>query len=59
MTISGNREKDFYPHWIQNLDNLINFGGLFTPVLVQADMRETKHRILTNVPTEVGCTLVR
>jgi hypothetical protein len=26
------REKDWYPHYIHNLDNLSRFGGLFPPI---------------------------
>ena len=36
------RENNWYPHYIHNLDNLIRFGGLFPPIHVHADIRRTR-----------------
>jgi hypothetical protein len=34
--LRSHRENDWYPHYIQNRDNLIRFGGLFPPLHVHA-----------------------
>ncbi|MGB5382684.1 MAG: hypothetical protein WBN19_02475 [Lutimonas sp.] len=51
-------ENDWYPHYIHNLDNLIRFGGLYPPIAVRADIRETVLLGATNV-YEGGCMVVR
>lgn len=51
-------ENDWYPHYIHNLDNLIRFGGLYPPIAVNADVRETVLLGATNV-YEGGGLLVR
>ena len=51
-------ENDWYPHYIHNLDNLIRFGGLYPPIAVNADVRDTVLLGATNV-YEGGGLLVR
>lgn len=57
--LRSQRENDWYPHYIHNLDNLIRFGGLFPPIAVQADIRRTRLLGVTHVPHEGGVMLVR
>ena len=57
--LRSDRENDWYPHYIHNLDNLIRFGGLFPPIAVHADLRRTRLLGLTHAPHEGGCMLVR
>jgi ABC-type nitrate/sulfonate/bicarbonate transport system substrate-binding protein len=52
------RENNWYPHYIHNLDNLIRFGGLFPPIHVNADIRQTRLLGVTQV-YEGGCMMVR
>jgi ABC-type nitrate/sulfonate/bicarbonate transport system substrate-binding protein len=56
--LRSRRENDWYPHYIHNLDNLIRFGGLFPPIHVHADIRNTRLLGATHV-YEGGCMLVR
>jgi ABC-type nitrate/sulfonate/bicarbonate transport system substrate-binding protein len=51
-------ENDWYPHYIHNLDNLIRFGGLYPPIAVNADIRNTVLLGATWV-YEGGCMAVR
>ena len=51
-------DNDWYPHYIHNLDNLIRFGGLYPPIAVKADLRETVLLGATWV-YEGGCMVVR
>ncbi|MDC1286820.1 ABC transporter substrate-binding protein [Gammaproteobacteria bacterium] len=57
--LRSERENDWYPHYIHNLDNLIRFGGLFPPVNVHADIRRTRLLGVTHVPKEGGVMMVR
>ena len=57
--LRSQRENDWYPHYIHNLDNLIRFGGLFPPIAVQADVRRTRLLGVTHVPHEGGVMIVR
>lgn len=57
--LRSQRENDWYPHYIHNLDNLIRFGGLFPPIAVQADIRRTRLLGVTHVPHEGGVMIVR
>ena len=52
------RETNWYPHYIHNMDNLIRFGGLFPPVHVKADLRNTRLLGATHV-WEGGVMVVR
>ena len=52
------RETNWYPHYIHNMDNLIRFGGLFPPVHVKADLRDTRLLGATHV-WEGGVMVVR
>jgi ABC-type nitrate/sulfonate/bicarbonate transport system substrate-binding protein len=57
--LRSQRENDWYPHYIHNLNNLIRFGGLFPPIAVQADVRRTRLLGVTHVPHEGGVMIVR
>ena len=57
--LRSRRENKWYPHYIHNLDNLIRFGGLFPPLHVHADIRQTVLLGATHAPHEGGCMLVR
>ena len=57
--LRSQRENNWYPHYIHNLDNLIRFGGLFPPIHVHADLRRTRLLGATHAPHEGGCMLVR
>ena len=53
------KETNWYPHYINNQENLIRFGGLFPPIHVHADLRRTRLLGATHVPHEGGCMMVR
>ncbi len=56
--LRAERENDWYPHYIHNLDNMIRFGGLFPPIAVNADIRKTRLLGVTQV-YEGGVMMVR
>ena len=52
-------ENDWYPHYIHNMDNLIRFGGLFPPIDVRGNLKETCLLGVTQMPAEGGVMMVR